>query len=95
MVTSIDTVKKLERKSQSRLKAVTLSKKVPVGNLFVDFEPIDVKEVPFKEVKATLKIYRAYYKNEEVAFVRYILDFEGMITHEEIISAEDGKALCK
>ena len=67
---------------------------MPVGTLFVDNDPMCVIDGTFKGFKATVKIYRAYHKNVEAALVSYSLTFEGMVDHEDIISAEEAKKLC-
>ncbi|OGC69418.1 hypothetical protein A2380_00440 [candidate division WWE3 bacterium RIFOXYB1_FULL_43_24] len=93
MVTQVCTIKHFQKSARGNLKAVTFYKQIPVGTLFIDQEPLGVREVEFQDKVATLKIYRAYYKNEEVAFVCYYLGFEQLTTHEEIISVEEGKKL--
>ena len=94
MVTALCTIKRFEKRAHGKLKAVQVLKEISVGTLFVDFEPLRIKQMEFKGLQATVKIYRAYHKNEEVGYVRYFLDFENLITHEEIISVEERKKLC-
>ena len=94
MVTKLLKTTKVEKRRCSTLKLRSFFKEVPIGTLFVDTEPMCVKEGTFKGFKATLKIYRAYHKNVEAALVRYKLTFDSLFNHEETMSAEDAKKLC-